>query len=153
MDVGAEMVDVWKLPPELDTDFLEFKTEDMEIKDLSTCFYFKPKFMYNRNYSVLVHIEDVLTIGIFKDSGSGWVDIGSEYFEFDFKKPLFPRTWHSMCVQAGGGQRKVWHENQTLYDETSGTFFNLRFKEVYYFPYQKRYFVHCRNLSLLVPTK
>ena len=130
VDIRGEMVDVWKLPLELvtDSEYLEFKTEEIEVKEFSTCFYFKPKFMYNRNYSVLIYIEDALTVGIFKESGSGWVDIGSEYLEFDFGKPLFPRTWYSMCVQAGRGKRKVWHENQTLYDKTPGTFFNLRFK-------------------------
>ena len=43
----GKLLDVWKLPSEFVTDskYIEFNTNEIEVKALSTCFYFKPKFI------------------------------------------------------------------------------------------------------------
>ena len=129
----GEMVEVFTLPmkPANKTQFVQFETEKKDIEAISACFYFKPNFRFNLNYSMLLDIPDVLSIGIYKDSGSGWVIIGTENLIFDFVEPLFPRTWYSMCVQAGEGRREVWHENKTIFKKDSGIKFKLGLQVVY----------------------
>ena len=77
----GKLLDVWKLPSEFVTDskYIEFNTDEIEVKALSTCFYFKPKFIYNRNYSVLIHIEDALTVEITKNLEVGGINNLKKY--------------------------------------------------------------------------
>ena len=117
--VSGEMVDVWTLPPSQtnNSPLLQFDSETLDIEEFSACFYHKPRFRFTMQYSILVSIPGGLEIGIYKDS---------ENFIFDFPEPLFPRTWYTMCVQAGRGKRRVWHENQLIYDTDLGNLFKLK---------------------------
>ena len=98
-------------------DYIEYTIENTQLTAFSICFYFKPTYQLNHNSQILLTIPDFIKLGMYKDSVGGWMEIGKEMIIFDFPTALYPRTWNSFCIQQTSAERKIWHENQTIYTE------------------------------------
>ena len=100
-----------------DDSYLKYNLEATPVTAFTICFYFKPAFQLNPNSEIILEIPELMKIGIYKDSAGGWLEIGKENIIFDFPTTLYPRHWNGFCVQQTQKKRKIWHENQLIFDE------------------------------------
>ena len=93
---------------------VQFQLESSVKGSLSLCLHFRPRFQKNPNHYALLSIKDILLIGIYQDSKSGWVRVHDSELVFEFLEPLFPRRWHSLCVLVGLETMKVWMDGNLI---------------------------------------
>ena len=98
-------------------DYIEYTIENTQLTAFSICFYFKPTYQLNPYSQTLLQIPDFLKLGLYKDSVGGWLEIEKERIIFDFPFAIHPRIWNSFRIQQTSSERKIWHENQTIYTE------------------------------------
>ena len=130
-------------------DYVEFRLDNTQITAFSICFYFKPTFQLNRNVQILLKFPSFITVGIYEDSVGGWLKIGAENIIFDFPSALYPRTWNSFCIQQTSSERKIWHENQTIYEENLNEDINFNIKVCQVFQVERgELFALCQSKAM-----
>ena len=130
--ISQQMLTVFQLPGDAGEDYVEYTVDSGPVSTFSICLYFKPAYQLNKNVQILLTIPGFITVGIYEDSIGGWLEIGTENIIFDFPAALYPRTWNSFCIQQSSVKRKIWHENQIIYEEdiTENINFNIKVKYI-----------------------